>query len=138
MAQVQRDGEASASTVDLERSLLEQQLDAMERPAGRSHGAVLAWFLVIVGLLAIVSLGIHGYSAYTTVARINVTARIETLDPLLMFQDVATNGPRIGTTVENSSRSTYTRALEQFVLDGTGIAIGVALLVGGLFVRANQ
>jgi hypothetical protein len=54
-----------------------------------------------------------------------------------MFQDVATNGPRIGATVVSSSRATYSRALEQFLLDGTGILVGLVLIVAGWFIRVN-
>ena len=45
--------------------------------------------------------------------------------------------PAVGSTVEASSRATYTRALEQFVLDGTGLILGFVLGVAGLFARAN-
>jgi hypothetical protein len=99
---------------------------------------VLPWLLVAVGFLAIVGLGIHGYTAYATIGRINDNSRIETSNPVLLFQDVATNGPRVGSTVEASSRATYARALEQFLLDGTGLCLGIVLVLGAFFVRANQ
>jgi len=44
---------------------------------------------------------------------------------------------RVGGTVEASSRATYTKALEQFLLDGTGVSLGLVLAVAGAFVRAN-
>jgi hypothetical protein len=136
MAHIERDGEAAVATADLELRLLEQQLEVMERQTVASR-LRWPWVLVIVGLMAIVGLGAHGSTAYATVARINVNARIDTANPVLMFQDVATNGPKVGSTVESSSRSTYTKALEQFLLDGTGVILGVLLVMGGLFVRVN-
>ena len=99
---------------------------------------VLALLLIAVGFLAIVAMGIHGYTAYATIARINDTSRIETANAALLFQDVATNGPRVGSTVEASSRATYARSLEQFLLDGTGLSLGIVLVVAGVFVRVNQ
>jgi hypothetical protein len=119
-----------------EASLIEQQLEAMERP--RADRAMrLPWVLVVVGVLAVVGLGIPGYTAYATIARINSSAKIDTANPFVMFQDIATNGPRIGATVEASQRSTYSKALEQFLLDGTGLALGLVLVLAGLFIRAN-
>jgi hypothetical protein len=93
---------------------------------------------MVVGLLMVVGLAVHGATAYATIARININARIDTPNPVVLFQDVATNGPRVGNTVESSSRATYARALEQFVLDGTGVAFGIVLAIAGLFVKANQ
>jgi len=98
----------------------------------------LAWLLVVVGLVAIVGLGLHGYTAYATITRVNDNSRIDTANPAFLFQDVATNGARVGTTVEASSRATYARSLEQFLLDGTGLCIGIVLVVAGVFVRVNQ
>jgi hypothetical protein len=117
-----------------ELALLEQ----MERPAVAGPLRVLPWVLVVVGLVAILGLGIHGYTAYATIARVNDNSKIETANPLLLFQDVATNGPRVGSTVEASSRATYARSLEQFLLDGTGLCLGIVLVLSGFFVRANQ
>ena len=114
----------------------ELQLQALERTA--VGGMRWAWLLVIGGVLLVVATAAHGYTAYTTIARIDINAKINTPNPVALFQDVATNGPRVGNTVETASRSTYTRALEQYVLDGTGASLGMALLVGGLFVRANE
>ena len=109
----------------------------MERPP-RTSRAILPWLLVIVGLAAIVGLGIHASLAYATIDRINVNSKIATPDPASLFQDVATNGPRVGSTVEASSRSTYNKALEQFLLDGTIVLVGIVLVVAGVFVRVNQ
>src|SRR5438067_11960088 len=117
-------------------SMLEQELAAMERPRSPRQ-PLLPWVLVAVGLLVIVGLGFHGYAAYSTIAQINDASKIDTPNPIVMFQDVATNGPRIGATVVASSRSTYSRALEQFLLDGTGFVLGIVLVVAGVFVRVN-
>src|ERR1700738_505448 len=124
VAQVRRDGDVAGGDL----ALIEQQLERMERPAGASF-RVLPWLLVVIGLLAIVGLGIHGYTAYATITRINVNSKLETANPVLLFQDVATNGPRVGSTVEASSRATYARALEQFLLDGTVLTFGIVLVV---------
>jgi hypothetical protein len=94
--------------------------------------------LVIGGLFVIVGLGVHGYTAYATIARINLSSKIETPNPLVLFQDVATNGPRVGGTVETTSRAAYGKSLEQYVLDGTGVTLGFVLVVGGLFVSVNS
>lgn len=116
---------------------IEAQLERMERPPS-TRRPVLPWLLITVGLVAILGLGAHAYFAYTTIARVDVAARIETANPFALFQDVATNGPRIGSTVETSSRATYARALEQYLLAGTGLTLGIVLVVAGLFVRINQ
>lgn len=113
-------------------------LEQIERPPARGPLRVLPWLLIAVGFLVIVGLGIHGYTAYATIARINDTSKLDTSNPILLFQDVATNGPRVGSTVEASSRATYARALEQFLLDGTGVCLGLVLVLGGFFVRMNQ
>ncbi len=118
-------------------ALIEQQLELMERPASGPL-RVLAWLLVVVGLVAIVGLGLHGYTAYATITRVNDNSTINTANPAVLFQDVATNGARVGTTVEASSRAMYARSLEQFLLDGTGLCIGIVLVVAGVFVRVNQ
>jgi len=116
--------------------LLEQQIEAMERPASEKK-PFWPWLLVIAGVLALASLSVHGYAAYATIAQIDGSSKIATANPIVMFQDVATNGPRVGSTVESSSRATYTKALEQFLLDGTGVILGLVVAVAGLFVRVN-
>jgi hypothetical protein len=139
MAQVGQHGETSAGTADLQLILLEQQIQAMERPprAAAHKQPVWPWLLVIAAVVAMALLGAHGYTAYATIARVDASSNIATANPGVMFQDVATNGPRVGSTVEASSRATYTKALEQFLLDGTGVILGLVLAVAGLFVRVN-
>jgi hypothetical protein len=137
MAQVTSDGKATAvAEADLEMTLLEQQLEAMERPVAANKPR-WPWLLIVVGLLVVAGLIVHGYTAYSTLVRIDTNSRVESANPFARFQEVAINGPRVGSTIESSSRSTYTRALEQFVLDGTGIGLGLALIVAGFFIRAN-
>jgi len=119
------------------RELIEQQLERLERPQ-TTRAPVLPWLLVAVGLLAVIGTAIHGYIAYTTIDRVNVSSRIDTPNPVVLFQDAATNGPRVGSTVEANSRAAYTRALEQFILDGTGLCLGLVVVLAGVFVRANQ
>jgi hypothetical protein len=117
-------------------ALLEQQIEALERPATATMPR-WPWLLVIVGVVVMTSLSVHGYTAYATVAGVDARSNIATANPVVLFQDVASNGPRVGSAVESSSRATYTRALEQFVLDGTGVVLGLVLAAAGLFVRAN-
>jgi hypothetical protein len=124
------------SMADMELSLLEQQLQAMERPP-RARQPLWPWLLVLAALLLIGGLGAHGSTAYATIARVDGNSNIVTANPVMLFQDVATNGPRVGSAVEASSRATYTKALEQFVLDGTGMLLGLVLAAAGVFVRAN-
>ena len=136
MAQVGQDGDTSAGAADLRVMLLEQQIQAMERPP-RQKQPVWPWLVVLAAVLAMVLLGAHGYAAYATIARVDGNSNSATANPVVLFQDVATNGPRVGSTVEASSRATYTKALEQFLLDGTGVILGLVLAVAGVFVRAN-
>jgi hypothetical protein len=136
VAHARLDGDSGAAA-NFDLALVEQQLDRMERPPGAAR-SIWPWLLIVIGLVAIVGLGIHASMAYSTIDRINVNSKIATAHPALLFQDVATNGPRVASTVEASSRSTYTRALEQFLLDGTVILVGIVLVMAGFFVRANQ
>ena len=55
MAQIARDGETAVGTVDLEVSLAQAQLEAMDRPAS-GRRSVWPWVLVVVGLLVIAGL----------------------------------------------------------------------------------
>jgi hypothetical protein len=137
MAQVGTGREPTAGGADLDARALEQELEALE---GSLTAAPMRWpwLLVVLGLLAVVGLALHGYTAYAAVARIDANSRIETPNPLALFQEVATNGPKVGSTVESSSRATYARSLEQFVLDGTGVGLGIVLVIAGAFILLNR
>ena len=88
--------------------------------------------MVAIGLSA------HAFTAYTTIDRINQNAKLNTANVVILFQDLATNGARVPLGVESSSRATYARALTQYILDGTGICLGLALAIAGLFIRLNR
>ena len=137
MASVQRDTEVTAAvgTMDLERVAVLEQLQLLERRPSKPRWA---WLLVVLGLIAVTGLTYHGYTAYRTIDTVNARSKVDTPNPATLFQEVATNGPRVGGTIENSSRATYGKALEQFVLDGTGVMAGLALVVAGVFVRLNR
>ena len=126
-----------AAPAELEVLLIEQQLEAMERSVTAENWR-WPWLLVVAGLVVVVGLGMHAYTALGTIDRINTSSNLATPNALVLFQDLATNGPRVPPTVESSSRNTYSRALTQFVLDGTGVCLGISLAIGGLFVRANE
>ena len=44
-------------------------VERMERPPVPGPLRVLPWLLIAVGFVAIVGLGLHGYTAFATVAR---------------------------------------------------------------------
>jgi hypothetical protein len=114
--------------------LLEQQLETFEQPQKASRSWLL---LVLAGALCIGLLSAQAVMTYATIVRVDANSNIATANPVVLFQDIATNGPRVGATVDASSRATYTKALEQFVLDGTGMLLGLVLVVAGVFARAN-
>jgi hypothetical protein len=115
----------------------ERDLEALERP-NETRSRRWPWLFVVAGLIVIVGLALHAYGAYTAIAHLDAASKLETRNPVLLFQDLATNGPRVSSGLESSSRATYTRTLEQFVLDGTGVCLGLVLVVAGLFVRFNN
>jgi hypothetical protein len=122
---------------ELEVLLIEQQLEVMERSVSGQKWR-WPWLLVIAGVVVVVGLGVHAYTALGTIDRISTSSKIATPNALVLFQDVATNGPRVPPNVESSSRNAYSRALTQFVLDGTGVCLGISMAMGGLFVRVNE
>lgn len=131
------EGDGSIATAELERSLIELQLEKLEgsvapRPPG------WAWTLIVLGLIAAVGLSVHAFIAYITIANVNALSHLSTGNPLALFQDLATNGPRVTAAIDANSRNVYSRALTQYVLDGTGIGLGVALAIAGLFIRLNR
>jgi hypothetical protein len=94
--------------------------------------------VVGVGLIAAIGLAAHAAGAYATIDRINQRARISTANAVLLFQDVATNGPRPAGSIDPTIRGEYTRALTQYVLDGTGVCIGLGLAFAGVMIRLNR
>jgi hypothetical protein len=124
---------------EVEAALIERELESLERTVAPRPPA-WAWILVIVGLVAMLGCTTHAYFAYATIDRINQDAKLETGNVVLLFQDLATNGAgaRVSAAIPSSSRSTYTRALNQYVLDGTGVCLGLALAFAGVFIRLNR
>ena len=94
--------------------------------------------LAAVGAVLAVGLGAHAATAFATLDAINARSNLATPNAVVLFQDVATNGPRVPANVDAASRTAYGGSLTQFVLDGTGVCIGLTLAVAGLFVRANE
>jgi hypothetical protein len=126
-----------AETAALEASLIEQELEAMERSvAPRPPG--WAWILVVLGFVLSIGLAAHATTAYLTIDRLNQKAAIATSNPVQLLQDVSNTGPRVPSAVESTSRNAYAQALTQYVLDGTGVCLGLALAFAGLFIRVNR
>jgi hypothetical protein len=98
----------------------------------------LAALLIGCGGLLLVALGWHGYGAYTTIRDMDSAARIETPNALALLNELTTSGVTVKPQIDARSRGAYARALEQFVLDGTGVLVGVVLVGAGLFVRIND
>jgi hypothetical protein len=116
---------------------VEEDLGRLERAVAPRPPA-WAWLLVGLGLLAVVGLVVHAYTAYIVIDRINQDAQLGTGNPVVLFQDLATNGARVSAAIPSSSRSSYTRALNQYILDGSGVCLGIVLAVAGVFVRLNR
>jgi hypothetical protein len=95
-----------------------------------------AALLIGAGLLLIGVLGWHGASAYLAISAIDTASRVETPNPLFLLNELTSSGIRMSGQIDPRSRAAYTAALEQFVLDGSGVLIGIVCLGGGLFVRA--
>jgi hypothetical protein len=97
-----------------------------------------AWTLVIIGFAMAIGLAAHAATAYFTIDQANRSARLPIDDPVRLFEDLAVNGPRVPSTIDASTRGIYGRASSQYVLDGTGVCLGLALAFGGLFIRINR
>jgi hypothetical protein len=120
-----------------EAAEIERQLEALERAvAPRPPG--WAWILVVVGFALAIGLAAHAGFAYVEIDRVNQSAKLQTPNAVLLLQDLAVNGTRVSTTIDVSSRAVYGGALRQYVLDGTGVCLGLALAFGGLFIRINR
>jgi hypothetical protein len=116
---------------------IEQQLTAMERAVAPRPPA-WSWLMVGFGLLLAVGLAVHAIGAYQSIDRIDQNSNIPTGNVIVLFQDLATSGPRVPSNVDSSSRGAYSQAVVRYVLDGTGICIGMALAFAGLFIRVNR
>jgi hypothetical protein len=95
----------------------------------------LAWGLMIVGLVVLLGLGWQSYSAYRTIGEIDGQSRIDTPNPLFLFNDLTASGIRLNNQIDSRSRGAYTAALEQFVLTGTGVLLGISFVAGGVFLK---
>ena len=96
------------------------------------------WLFVAVGLALMVSLAVHGSTAYAAIVAMDSASKVETPNPLFLFNDATANGIRVNNQVDPRNRGSYTEALTQLVLDGTGVCIGIVLASAGLFVRLNE
>ena len=97
-----------------------------------------AWILVVLGFVLAIGLTAHAATQYVAIDRVNQVSRIDTLNPVLLFQELATNGPRVSANVDSTNRGVYGRALTQYVVDGMLVCIGLALAFAGLFIRVNR
>lgn len=96
------------------------------------------WILVVFGFVLLIGLAIHAATAYATIDRINQLSNLQTPNPVLLFQDLAVTGARVSANIDANNRGAYGRALTQYVLDGTGVCLGLALAFAGLFARINR
>jgi hypothetical protein len=99
--------------------------------------ARLTWLLMIAGALLVVGLGWHGFGAYEAIRGMDAAARIDTPNALFLFDDLTASGININNQIDARSRGAYGAALQQFVLDGTGVLLGVVLLGGGIYLRIS-
>jgi hypothetical protein len=113
---------------------IQRELLALERSVAPRPPA-WAWVLVVAGLLLAVALSAHAATAYTTINRITPAGG---LNAVLLFEDLGVNGTRVPATIDANNRGAYARAVSQYVLDGTGVCLGIALAFGGLFIRINR
>jgi hypothetical protein len=96
------------------------------------------WLFVAAGLALTVSLAVHGSTAYAAIVAMDSASKIETPNPLFLFNDATASGIRVNNQVDPRNRGSYADALTQLVLDGTGVCIGIVLVAAGLFVRLNE
>jgi hypothetical protein len=97
----------------------------------------VSWLLTTLGALLLLSAAVHGYLAYGAITSIDNSARVETPNALWLFDDLTTNGVRPNNAIDSRLRAQYTEALTQFVLDGTGVCLGIVLLGGGVFLKLS-
>jgi hypothetical protein len=97
-----------------------------------------AWLLVGLGLLLVIGLTAHAATAYVTIDRIDQLSRLDTPNPVILLEDLSVNGTRVSASIDANNRGAYARAVSQYVLDGTGVCLGIALAFAGLFIRINR
>lgn len=132
-----RGNPSQPEVVEASVASIEQQLAAMERAVAPRPPA-WSWILVGLGLAFALGLAVHATGAYTAIDRIDQNSNIPTGNVVVLFQDLATNGPRVPSNIDSSSRGAYSQAVTRYVLDGTGVCIGLALAFAGLFIRVNR
>jgi hypothetical protein len=96
------------------------------------------WVFIALGLALVISLAVHGSTAYAAIVAMDASAKVETPNPLSLFSDATATGIKVNNQVDPRNRGSYTDALTQLVLDGTGVCIGIVLAAAGLFVRLNE
>ncbi len=129
-------GESRVLRTDLELAELEGQIDDLERGSHLSR-PFWPWLLVIAGAFAIATFGAHGFATYMVIDNINASSRIETPNPVELFGSLTTDGIQVGAGADPRNRQASTRSLEQFVLDGTVVDLGLLLVLAGLFLATN-
>ncbi len=107
-------------------------LDGALRGAPRAVNR-LAWGLMVAGVVMMLALGWQSLGAYQSIADLNASARVETPNALFLLNDLTATGININNQIDPRLRGAYGAALQQFVLDGTGVLLGVVLLGGGVY-----
>ena len=69
-----------------------------------------AWLLVGLGFVLAIGLAAHAATQYVAIDRINQASHIDTLNPVLLFQELATNGPRVSANVDSTPTNSARRA----------------------------
>ena len=93
----------------------------------------LAWGLMVAGVVMMLALSWQSLGAYQSIADLNASARVETPNALFLLNDLTATGININNQIDPRLRGAYGAALQQFVLDGTGVLLGVVLLGGGVY-----
>jgi hypothetical protein len=94
--------------------------------------------LAVFGLVAALGLLAHARGAYELVATADAAARLSTPNAFALFEDVAHNGVVVNSAIDARSRAAYSDAMNQFLLDGTGLLIAMVFRVGGIFLRLSH
>jgi hypothetical protein len=96
------------------------------------------WLFIVVGLALTIGTAAHASTAYAAIATMDAASKVDTPNPLFLFNDATSSGIRVNNQVDPRNRGAYADALTQLVLDGTGVCIGIVLTAAGLFVRLNE